>query len=457
MKCYFGSRTFQNIRILSLERAFPVSTLPVSFQTILPAADLDFNRILVTPSGHKLLLADRKGPYIVLVSNVLSASPTPSLLHTPGCGLKKPLQGACFPIVPHSQHPVWDTNASISENRVAYGMTQHADEATGVVNNDLDRLLPICVDQCLVAAGSRIWLIPTSEHRALSLPIHLLPKDMQLSTENELDSLPAFAPALQMTNSMASDHNEEDDEVEEDGDDYRPPHPPDVQPYYDSVDTMRTECTLLCNVSSEFPKFLIHDMVALTSNTVLILNRHSRRTGVWQLTTKDSWKFDKKELRKYYKMRYLEGKNYLGPHGMVLSLDRKYLLVLETGLKGESQRRGYINLLSLHLHEQQVRVGTSRTLPEFQTPIERWEERIRMASEETRQALQTHAGLTYEQLYNLDGDRYEDRGDEGLELHDHVKPTVKRIGKCKFLCFPYPSSLALSLTNPAIVFDSLRK
>lgn len=450
MRCYFGSRNFKNIRVLSLERGFPISTLPVSFQTILPAADLDFNRILVTPSGHKMVLADRKGPYIVLVSNVLSTSPTLSLLHTPGCGLKKPLQGACFPIVPLAQHPVWDTPPSLGENPVAYKMTQHVDETTGVVTNDLDRLLPICVDQCLVAAGPRIWLIPTLESEALSsLPTHLLPN------EEDLDSLPPCPPALQTTISTKSDRGEEA-EVEEDGDDDgKLPYPSEFQPYYNCLDSMPSQCTLLCNVSSEFPKFLIHDMVALTSNTLLVLNRHSRRTGVWQLTTKSSWSFDKKDLREHYTLRYLEGKDYLGPHGMVLSLDRKYLLVVETGLRGESQRRGYIDLMSLHFHEGQVRVGSSRTLIEIPTPIERWEERIHTASEATKQALKTHVGMPYEQLYNLDGDRYEDRGDWGLEFHDHVKPAVKRIGKCKFLSSS-PCSTFLILLCQSLVSDRMK-
>jgi hypothetical protein len=405
-----------------------------------------------------MLLADRKGPYIVLVSNVLSASPSLSLLHTPGCGLKKPLQGACFPIVPldlDNPNSVWDATA---ESRVEQRMTRHLDESSGNVTNDLDRLLPVCVDQCLVAAGSRIWLIPTHENKALSpLPAHLLPQSA--GDDLALDFLPPSAPVLQMTDSMVSqtsEQNEDEEEADDDddkGDKAKPaPYPPEFQPYYDSVNAMRSQCTLLCNVSSEFPKFLIHDMVALTSNTILVLNRHSRRTGVWQFTTKDSWGYEKgTEVRKHFGLRYLAGKDYLGPHGMVLSLDRKHLLVVETGLRGESQRGGYINLLSLHFYEEQekrqgrgqVRVGYSRKLSEVPMSIEHWEERVILASEGIAQALRSHGGMAYERLYAMDGERFEDRGDEGLEMHDYMKPTVKGIEKCNSLL---PSSVTLFLS-----------
>lgn len=387
---------------------------------MLPGADLDFNRILITPSGNNMVLIDRKGPYIVLVSNLSAERPGLSLLHTPGCGLKSPLQGACFPIFPHMTHPLWDTSTTITNDDITYDMTVNLDEERGKMNSDLDKSLPISVEHCFVAAGPRIWLIPISEHNKITLPLHLL-----AAQSDEVNSLPP-PPGLKHDISTNSETHEEDGEENDSA-----TNSLENNPYYAALKSVVTPCSMVCNLSSDFPKFLIHDMVPLTSNTLLVLNRHSRRTGVWQLTTKDSWKYQKKkDLNKFYKLRYLEGKDYVGPHGMTLSLDRKHLLVVETGSREDNQRGGYINLLSVHLTTgNQVRVGNSFALRCVRAEIRNWQERVVTASMNHRREIESPNGpeLSYDKLYNMDGDLHPDRSDEGLQFRDHMK----QFGKCK--------------------------
>jgi hypothetical protein len=457
-KCYFGSRTYKNIRILSLEATFPVSTLDVSFQSVLPEADLDFNRILITPSGGTLLLADRKGPYILMVSFLLSDSPLLMILHTPGSGLRAPLQGACFPIFPLHGDQQWDakplprgrgTTAAAAATAMELFQVPQANERAY-----LDRALPVSVDHCFVAAGPRIWIVSTDS--AVPLPIHLLPppaaSDEPLEAHGgglDVEDFPSVAtPTLQLVASTTSDPPDLGGEEEEDDErknEKKVPIPVRYRPYYSELCAMSSECSLVCNLSTKFPKFLIHEMLAITSNTLLLLNRHSRRTGVWQLTTIADWRFDKeKEFGKWYEVRYLEGKDYLGPHGMTLSLDRKQLLVVETGLRDENQKGGYVNLMTLHLTtNRQVRVGESHRLRELRGVIEKPAEKIQAASARVREEMETQIGRPYRALYNADGDNYPDRSDEGLEIVDRVRPAVKQIGKCES---PLPSSLFLSLS-----------
>lgn len=458
-RCYFGSRIFKNIRVLLLEGEYPVRTLNVDFHSILPGADLDFNRILITPSGEKMIVYDRKGPHILLISNLLSPNPILSLLHTAGSGIKTPLQAACFPICPrYERDNLWDADPHHISYDVEYRQTSHMNELEHKEYLDHEKGLPISVNHCFVAAGSRLWLVPLSQENQIQPPTDLIPQEFKEPPQHlvqhgeNINQLPSTTPELKSINSTKSEATEHEAAgagagagigavVEEEADeDQELAVDKKLVPYYQALSRLVSNypCLLVCNVSSEYPKFLIHDMVALTSNTVLVLNRHSRRTGIWQLTAKDSWRYEKDDsVRNYYEIRYLGGKDLLGPHGMTLSLNRRHVIIVETGYKEESQHGGYFHMMSLHFsnRQQHVRGGNLFKLDVVEGKINDVDKEIKIAIDLLKGQMSPERNLDshrtiYEQTYETNGEQIPDRNDEGHEVFDIFRPTKKQIGSC---------------------------
>jgi hypothetical protein len=390
-RCYFSSRTTRSIRILTLENNFPMTTLPVDFNFILPTVDIDFNRIVITPSGDSILLFDRKGPYIVLVSQVLTASPVLSILHTPGSGLGTPLQGACYPILPQHSHN-WDCPIPIIPDVQS---TNHSSHVT-----ELDRSLEISTELCFVAAGSKLWAVPTQRELAIALPVEMLPKSSDLTLQDVV--LPVFAPDHKSIDENTT-HTEDDDE---DGNSLSVD--PSYVPYIEKLETIRTPTLSLCDIAHVYSKFLIHDLLPVTSNSLLILNRHSKNTGLYLLTT-SAWKHSQEtSFHDSYHLHYLVGSDYVAPHGMTISLDRKQIVIVETGKKEEKGARGgHINVMELHLcvDEKAVRVSDARKLEEIiVTEIDNWSQKVQMG----KGIATDKRSLNYEEVYHMDGEEYEE-------------------------------------------------
>jgi hypothetical protein len=391
-RCYFSSRTSRSIRIITLEDQFPVTTLPVDFNTLLPTVDIDFNRIIVTPSGDSILLFDRKGPYIVLVSLVLTSHPVISILHTPGSGLKTPLQGACYPILPQNSLN-WDCPLPMIPLSAA--SRKNIEDSSQIAEINLS--LEISTDLCFVAAGSNLWAVPTRGELAITLPIDQLPeKNLDLQDVGPLNPLLAMNTK---TIQVEDDDEESNNQLAD----------PSYAPYLESLAAIRTPTLPLCDMAHVYSKFLVHDIISVTSNSLLVLNRHRINTGLYLLTA-SAWSHchDEASFHDSYALHYLVGSDYIAPHGMTISLDRKQIVIVETGSKEESGARGgYINLMELHLcvDKKTVRVSDPRKLEEILvTEIDNLFEKIQLGKE----MVTGRGSMSYETVYNMDGDEYEE-------------------------------------------------
>lgn len=364
-------------------------TLPVDFNSILPTVDIDFNRIVIPPSGDSILLFDRKGPYIVLVSQVLTSRPVLSILHTPGSGLKTPLQAACYPILPQNS-PKWDCQMPIIPNVKTTDDSLHTAE--------VDRSLQISTELCFVAAGSQLWAVPIRGELAITLPLDLLPEtDLNLQDA----ALPLLAPCHNSPNRITTPDKDDDEDENNVSID------PSFAPYIANLESIVTPTLPLCDIAHAYSKFLIHDLIFVTSNSVLVLNRHTKNTGLYFLTA-SAWNESQDPFHDLYHLHYLVGNDYIAPHGMTISLDRKQILIVETGSKEEKGARGgYINIMELHLcvNTKAVRVSNARKLEEVcVSEIDNWPQKVHMGKD---MAIDQRS-LSYEALYSMDGDEYED-------------------------------------------------
>jgi hypothetical protein len=378
-KCYFGSRATRSIRILSLVDQFPVMTLPVDFSTILPTVDLDFNRLVVSPSGEALLVFDRKGPYVILVTEILTDHPILSLLHTPGSGLQRPLQGASHPIFPqHSS--LWDCPFPIIPEDG--GETKESPSPALPVSFGLEKSLLVSPELSFVVAGPRVWIVPTRQDQAIPLPVEFLPSQHlnNLTTPEEVKLSLQLLPSSQLKLNSPLEDDDDDSAVGAD---------PTYRPYLERLEAIQTPTLPLCDLSSLYPKFLIHEIIPLTSNTILLLNRHSHNTGLYQLTAKSplGWMTatDSHSFHQLYEIKYLIGHRYLAPHGMTLSLDRREIVIVETGsVEERGLRGGVINVMNLQLGltETKVSISRHRKLEEILVPfIEGWEHKVKVGKD----------------------------------------------------------------------------
>lgn len=315
--------------------------------------DLDFNRIVISESGETLVLVDRKSPYIIMIKNVLEMDPLPLILHTPASGIQSPLQAACFPICPQ-EFPVWDSSLPQIP-----GLTQSA-------VTEINRSLEVCPELCFAAAGSNLWIIPIREDLAIDLPTELPPRDSSPSKDSDDEA------AIDSTHS----------------------------PYHLYLDQLRSSESItrhLVDLSKFRDPFLIHDVISITSSVLLILNRHRDNTGLYQLSTSD-WG----NTTSSYSLKYLIGKDYVAPHGMTISLDRKQILIVESGSKETSgQSGGYINIMNIHLCESKksIRISDSRKLQESGNEIKNWENKLKIP-------VYPQVPLPYDQVYDMDGEEF---------------------------------------------------
>jgi hypothetical protein len=398
-KCYFGSRATCSIRILTLENHFPVTTLPVDFSALLPTVDLDFNRLVVSPSGESLLVFDRKGPYVILAVQILTSQPILSILHTPGSGLKRPLQGASHPIFPQ-ENALWDCAFPTIPND---GETKNPSSS---ITLGLEKSLLVSPELSFAVAGSIVWMIPTRQDQAITLPLDLLPSQQQITPEEVNLSLQFSS----LSSSQSKPHSSPDEDDDESAATLDPSS--SYLPYVQALEAIQTPTLQLCDLSFLYPKFLIHEIIPLTSNTILLLNRHSHNTGLYQLTAKSSYGWvpatttstttTTTNFHDLYELNYLIGHRYLAPHGMTLSLDRQSILIVETGsVEERGLRGGVINLmnLSLGLLENKVLISSHHKLEEILVPtIEGWNEKVKIGKDP---GAGTGTGQSYESVYRM--------------------------------------------------------
>mmetsp|Transcript_23461 Transcript_23461/g.34439 ORF Transcript_23461/g.34439 Transcript_23461/m.34439 type:complete len:512 (+) Transcript_23461:126-1661(+) len=387
-RCYFGCRRSQTIRVVTLQDRFPVTTLPVSFEQVAKDSELDFNRILVSPSGSSLVVFDRRGPKVFVVNEILTSAPVVNLVHTESCGLAPPLQAAAWPVVPLEPMSVWDTSVRFYAN----GQLKISPIGT-------EKGLGICTHCCFMAAGSMVWLgclctictsklpyIPTADEEAAkkknSRRLRLVHSTSSVSDDSDTHS-----------RKIATPPRPQPLEAGEDGISGQSTSPGFLRKVSDATDSSQSQATAslstpeplvsssvptsslstlsehpgvfcVADMSAIHPKFLIHDMVTITSNTILVLNRYSKYTGLWQITSSNNWNSVSQECRDgdmsgELEVHFVGNKSWLAPHGMTLSPSRKKLLVLETGEGEAGERGGIISIMDVSLTSEDGRVCVS--------------------------------------------------------------------------------------------------
>ncbi|CAE7680941.1 unnamed protein product, partial [Symbiodinium microadriaticum] len=323
--CYFGDRRNKGVRTVRLEGRFPVSSLNVDFNHLAPEADLDFNRIVLSPHGLSMILLDRKGPHVFVLTELHSDSPQVRVVFDNTCGMLPPLQAAAWPVCSSLGHNCWD----MCGNQVANGRLT-------LLPGSVEKGLSVSLGCCFFGTGSSVWL-------------GAVPPVDGATPCGETDEC-SDSPVASTSESGGGG-----------------------QLYH------------VADLSIIHNKFLVHDIISISSNTILVLNRHSHNTGIWQVSSGCNWAecapaavVDKKtgegNFSKATRMALWLGdasrgpvssaqsvdgglvatfvgghKSWKGPHGMALSPDRRSLLVVDTGEEPDGKRSGMICRMRLAL------------------------------------------------------------------------------------------------------------
>lgn len=304
-----------------------------------------------------MVLLDRKGPRVFVVSNLHMPNPQAELFYDDSCGMEPPLQAGAWPVCGMLGSPRWDMTLELA-----------VDGRLPLVPDSVYKELPIAESCCFFGTGSQVWL-------------------GSVSTGSNRQSASAFASSSLVESSRG----------------------------------------LYCvaNLAMIHPKFLLHDILPLTSNTLLVLNRHSQNTGLWQVTSNNNWAECRsnpssgngsssstafQNLSKLTRTmnsssssassggrdsfvsadgsitaRFVGGlPSWKGPHGMVLAPDRRSVLVVDTGAACEQGcRGGVICHMSLSLTVSgEVCVGSIRELQECSPAGMEWNPLARLEEEE---------------------------------------------------------------------------
>ena len=260
-----------------------------------------------------MVLLDRKGPRVFIITELLSSSPRIQMVFDDTCGMDPPLQAAAWPVCAGVGPSCWNTSS-----------TQLADGRIELRPDSLEKGVAVSLGCCFFGTGSSVWL------GGLPLVKGEGGEDSTVNAEDAAACMGDSARGLFRVADLSMVHN----------------------------------------------KFLIHDIVSISSNTILVLNRHSINTGVWQVTTSRDWAEccpiavdQQQESRNSSKaarmmMRWSQAmdpttsvrsadgavvaslvcghKRWKGPHGMTLSPDRRSLLVVDTGEEPDGKRGGLI-------------------------------------------------------------------------------------------------------------------
>jgi hypothetical protein len=260
-----------------------------------------------------MVVIDRRAPAIIVVKNILSDSPVAQLVHR-GAPLHDPLQAAAWPILPSFQDAVWDTPSSIYCN----GRFNIHPEAGGM---GCEKGLPVSYGYCFLGAGKDVWLAP-----------------LRLS---------AGAEGGRGRGDIGEGDGEgESGDISGSGD----------EEVAISIAEMNETTDM---VKGKTRDFLCHEIIPLSSNTLLLLNRDRFGTGLYQLTSHHNWSTDK---AKAPEQKLIAGACWEAPHGMILSPSRKRLLVVETGqgAGNDGHSGGRISEVKLALHPTSAEVVVER-------------------------------------------------------------------------------------------------
>lgn len=258
---------------------------------------LFLSRLLLTEDGNTLVVADRRAPAVIVVSSVLAEHPVARIVYTAQSPLYAPLQAAAWPIVTSFQHPTWDTNgADYADGNIDLRGDEGCTRARGS-----EKGLPVSYACCFLGAGNTVWLAP----------LNVSDQSMSSSTLDDTSEDRSLWSIAELCPSVANNGKERD--------------------------------------------FLCHEIIPLTSNTVLLLNRDRAGTGLYQLSTEHNWSCD---AAKAPLQRFLTGSEWRAPHGMTLSLSRRELLVVETGQGdgNDGHSGGRITVVNLSLSPDELKV-----------------------------------------------------------------------------------------------------
>jgi hypothetical protein len=253
--------------------------------------DVSECRIVLSPDGQRMVLLDRKGPRVFLVTDLHSPQPLGRLMYDESCGMNPPLQAGAWPVCGSlGASPCWDMEVGVA-----------ADGRLPLSPDAPYKRLPVTLGCCFFGAGSQVWL-------------------------------------------------------------------GDVDPFPGGGSGGGRGLFCVADLSMVHSKFLLHDILPISSNTLLVLNRHSQNTGLWQVTSTDNWSEStgdeavprpaQRALAQWARSltpstpRHTSANgavharfvgclpSWKGPHGMTLAPDRRSVLVVDTGAESEQGHRG---------------------------------------------------------------------------------------------------------------------